>query len=268
MPVLKVDEADIYYEVEGEGPPFVFIAETACDGDVWNMFQVPEFSRDYQTILTDYRGTGRSTRTPVRYTTRMFADDIAAVMEHVGAKQAVVCGHSMGGRVAQLLALEHPEKVGKLILASSGAAHPGAHGIPLRMAAQMVEMGYENYVRQHTIEVGWNEQYVREHPDEIEAFLKVRMANLASVECYFRHVMARQEHDTSARLADIHVPTLVLVGDDDHAVVSDISHREGANILRKGIPKAKLVLLPGERHSYFFSNPEVAHTAIREFLAN
>jgi len=267
MPLLKVDDADIYYEVRGEGQPFVFIAETACDGDVWNMYQVPEFSRDHRTILTDYRGTGRSTRTPMRYTTRMFADDIAAVMNHVGAEKAVMCGHSMGGRVAQLLALEHPEKVSKLILASSGAAHPGAHGIPLKIATEMVEMGYQNYVREHTIEVGWTERYAREHPEKIEAFLEVRMANLASVECYFRHVIARQEHDTLNRLADIRVPTLVLVGDDDHAVVSDISHRNGAEILAKGIPNAKLVLLPGERHSYFFSNPEAAHTAIREFLA-
>ena len=266
MPTLNVGDADIYYEVQGDGPPFVFISETACDGDVWNMFQVPEFSRDHRTIITDYRGTGRSTRTPMRYTTRMFADDIAAVMDHLHATQAIVCGHSMGGRVAQLLALEHPDRVKKLILASSGAAHPGAHGIPLRIATEMVEMGYEKYVRDHSIEVGWTEQYVKDHPQEIENFLKVRMPNLSSVECYFRHVIARQEHDTRDRLKDISVPTLVLVGEDDHSVVSDMSHRKGAEILAEGIPNAKLVLLPGERHSYFFSNPATAHNAIRDFI--
>jgi 3-oxoadipate enol-lactonase len=268
MPELRVGDADIHYEVKGEGTPFVFIAETACDGDVWNMFQVPEFSKDHRTIVTDYRGTGQSTRTPTRYTTRMFCDDIASVMGHIGAEQAVVCGHSMGGRVAQLLALEHPKKVKKLILASSGAAHPGAHGIPLRIATEMVEMSYEKYVRDHTIEVGWTEQYVKAHLDKIEDYLKVRMANLASVECYFRHVIARQEHDTSGRLADIKVPTLVLVGEDDHGVVSDMSHRKGADILANGIPNARLVLFPGERHSYFYSNPEPSHKVIREFLAS
>ena len=90
----------------------------------------------------------------------------------------------------------------KLILASSGAAHPGAHGIPLKIATQMVEWGYEKYVRDHTVEVGWTEQYQKEHPEEIENCLKVRMANMSSVECYFRHVIARQEHDTSHRLKD------------------------------------------------------------------
>lgn len=266
MPTLNVGDADIYYEVHGDGRPFVFIAETACDGDVWNLFQVPEFSRDHRTIVTDFRGTGRSTRTPMRYTTRMFADDVAAVMDHLDAAGAVVCGHSMGGRVAQLLALEHPGRVSRLILASSGAAHPGARGIPLRIATEMVEMGYEKYVRDHTVEVGWTESCAKDHPAEIERFLEVRMANPASVECYFRHVIARQEHDTRHRLKDITVPTLVLVGEDDHTVVSDMSHRKGAEMLAEGIPDARLVVLPGERHSYFFSNPEAAHRAIRDFI--
>ena len=86
------------------------------------------------------------------------------------------------------------------------------------------------------------------------------------MECYFRHVIARQEHDTRDRLKDISVPALVLVGEDDHSVVSDMSHRKGAEILAEGIPNAKLVLLPGERHSYFFSNPDASHKAIREFI--
>jgi pimeloyl-ACP methyl ester carboxylesterase len=100
----------------------------------------------------------------------------------------------------------------------------------------------------------------------IEKYLKVRMANLCPVEFYFRHVLARQEHDTSGRLKDIKVPTLILVGDDDHFVVSDLSHRAGADILAKGIPNANLVVLPGERHSYFYTEPAEVHRIIRNFL--
>ncbi|HZD40592.1 MAG TPA: alpha/beta hydrolase [Terriglobales bacterium] len=188
------------------------------------------------------------------------------VMDQLGLEDAVVCGHSMGGRVAQLLALDHPRKVRKLILASSGAAHPGEKGIPLRIAKEMVEMGYEKYVREHTIVVGWPETYAQQHKELIEKYLKVRMANLCPVEFYFRHVLARQEHDTSGRLKDIKVPTLILVGDDDHFIVSDMSHRAGADILAKGIPNSQLVVLPGERHSYFYTEPEKVHGIIRDFL--
>jgi pimeloyl-ACP methyl ester carboxylesterase len=129
-----------------------------------------------------------------------------------------------------------------------------------------VEQGYQQYVRDHTIVVGWTESYAKAHMEVIEKYLKVRMANLCPVEFYFRHVTARQEHDTGGRLKDIKVPTLIIVGDDDHFVVSDMSHRSGADILAKGIPNSKLVVLPGERHSYFYTEPAEVHGIIRKFL--
>jgi pimeloyl-ACP methyl ester carboxylesterase len=267
MPYVKAkDGTEIYYEGSGQGTPFLFLSETACDGAVWNIYQTPEFSRDYRVVTVDYRGTGLSGKPPAKYSTEMFADDAVAVLDHLGLEGAVVCGHSMGGRVAQLVALNHPRKVSKLILASSGAAHPGDTGIPLRIAKEMVEWGYEKYVRDHTIVVGWTEVYARNHMNLIEKYLQVRMANLCPVEFYFRHVLARQEHDTSARLKDIKAPTLIIVGDDDHFVVSDLSHRAGADILAKGIPNSRLIVLPGERHSYFYTEPEKVHGMIREFL--
>ena len=267
MPHVKAkDGVEIYYEASGQGTPFVFLSETACDGAVWNLYQVPEFSRDHRVVILDYRGTGLSGKPSAKYSTEMFADDAVAVLDHLGLEGAVVCGHSMGGRVAQLLALNYPRKVSKLILASSGAAHPGDRGIPLRIAKEMVEWGYEKYVRDHTIVVGWTEVYARNHINRIEKYLQVRMANLCPVEFYFRHVLARQEHDTSGRLKDITVPTLILVGDDDHFVVSDMSHRAGADLLAQGIPNSKLVVLPGARHSYLYTEPEKVHGIIREFL--
>jgi 3-oxoadipate enol-lactonase len=266
VPFLQRDDVQLYYEVKGQGRPFVFVSETACDGEVWKMYSVPEFSRDHQCITFDYRGTGRSSRPSIKYTTDIFAQDAAAIMDHVGAKDAIVCGHSMGGRVAQLLALDHPGKVSKLILASTGASFPETKGIPLKLAKEMVETGYERYVSESSVAVGFTEEFAREHPDRVQAYLDIRMANVASPECYLRHVIARQEHDTSHRLKDIKVPTLILVGEDDRSVTSDMGHRESADILACAIPGARLVILPGERHSYFFANPEAAHKAIRDFL--
>ncbi|MCZ6452358.1 MAG: alpha/beta fold hydrolase, partial [Deltaproteobacteria bacterium] len=133
MPYLDLKDIKLYYEAYGEGPTILFISETACDGAVWKLFQVPEFSRDHRVIIFDYRGTGRSGKPPIKYTTKMFVDDIVALLDHLGAEDIIVCGHSLGGRVAQLLALEYPRKVKQLILASSGAAYPETKGIPLRI---------------------------------------------------------------------------------------------------------------------------------------
>ena len=196
----------------------------------------------------------------------MFCDDVVALMDHLEADQAVAIGHSMGGRVAQLLALDHPRKVKRLVLASTGASYPETKGLPLKICREMIELGYEKYVRDHSILVGFTEKFVQEHPERVERYLQVRMANLTPVEFYLRHLIARQEHDTSARLKEINIPTLILVGEDDRNVTSDMSHRTSTDILARGIPNAKLVILPGERHSYFFANPAAAHKAIRDFL--
>ena len=266
MPTVRVDGVEIYYEAHGQGQAILFFSETACDGEIWKLYQVPEFSKDHRVITHDYRGTGKSSKPSIDYTTRMFCDDAMAILDHLQVDQAIVLGHSMGGRVAQLLALAYPERVKKLILASTGASFPGATGLPLAMCKEMIEWGYEKYERDHTILVGWTEEYVKSHPEKIENYLTVRMHNLCPVEFYLRHLLARQGHDTSQRLKDIKRPTLILVGEGDQNMTSEINHRMSSEILAKGIPNSKLVVLPNERHSYFFSNPDQAHRSIREFI--
>jgi len=265
MPYLERPDLKLYYEVYGEGPPFLFISETACHGEVWKPYQVPEFSRDHRVIIYDQRGTGRTGKPSVQYTTKTLADDAAALLEHLGAEQAIVYGHSMGGRIAQLVALDYPQKVKKLILASSGASHT-SRGIPLKMCLELVEKGYHKYARDHAIRIGFTEKFVREHPERVEEFLTIRLANMPPLESYLLHVIARQAHDTGNRLKDIHVPTLVMVGDDEAKTTMDISHWQSAEILAREIPRAKLVVFSDSGHYYFFAKPEETHRVIREFL--
>jgi 3-oxoadipate enol-lactonase len=266
MPHLSLPDAEIYYETHGEGSPFLFCSVTGLDHQAWKFHQVREFSRDHRVILFDYRGTGKSSKTVQRYSIPMFTGDAAALLDHLNVEQAIVCGHSMGGVVAQFLAIEHPRKVKKLILASSGAAHPGAHGIPLAMCRDMVRQGFEGYIREHTIETGWTKEFVAAHPELIEKFLEVRMSGIAPLENYLHFVLARQGHDHTHRLKEICVPTLVLVGDDENHGATDNTHWAAAHQLASAIPQAKLVVLPGEGHHYLATNPAAAHEAIRAFI--
>jgi pimeloyl-ACP methyl ester carboxylesterase len=268
MPTVRTNGAEIYYEVHGQGQPFLFCSETAASGEIWKIFQVPEFAKDHRVITFDYRGTGRSSRPSIDYTTRMLCDDAVAVLDALKADQAIVLGHSMGGRVAQLIALEYPTRVKKLILASSGASFPGQPGLPLLMCREMIEWGYEKYVRQHTLEVGFTAEMQKKYPERIAEFFRRRLENLGSVEFYLRHVLARQEHNTSARLKDIEIPTLVLVGEDEGGPKAPMSHRTSADILARGIPHARFVMVPKQKHNYFYVEPELAHRAIREFLSS
>ena len=266
MPTLKLRDAEIYYEVHGQGQPMVFLSETACDGEVWKTYQVPEFSKDHRVIIHDYRGTGQSSKPSIDYTTKMFAQDVIALMDHLKADDAIVVGHSMGGRVAQILALDYPNRVKRLVLASTGSHFPQTKGLPLKIMKEMIEWGYEKYERDHSILVGFTDEFVKNHPDRVEHYLEIRMQNLCPVEFYLRHVLARQSHDTSGRLKDIRQPTLILVGEDDRNMTSEVNHRTSSDVLAQGIPNSKLVVLPNERHSYFFANPDAAHKIIREFI--
>src|SRR5262245_56665152 len=132
----------------------------------------------------------------------------------------------------------------------------------------MIEWGYEKYVRDHSILVGFTDEFAKKYPERVEKYLQVRMANLCPVEFYLRHLIARESHETTGRLKDIRVPTLILVGEADRNVTSDINHPSSSEILAKGIPTSKLVVLPGERHSYFFANPGAAQKSIRAFIAS
>lgn len=268
MPFIHREGARIYYETHGAGHPLLFLSETACHCDVWKLHQVAEFSRDHQVILCDYRGAGRSDWPSEPYGVKDFADDAAAVLEHLDVRDAVVCGHSMGGSVAQVMALDHAHRVSALVCASGRAFYPHTRGIPLRIAAEMAEWGYERYVREHGRLVGFTDEFARRHPGRVERYLEARMARLNPVEHYFRHVIARQQHDVMDRLKDIRLPTLILVGEEEHHVTSDTSLRQAADVLAAEIPGAVFVALEGEKHSYFFANPDAAHAAIRKFLAN
>src|SRR4029079_10075565 len=267
MPKVRLNDVEIYYEEHGQRQPMVFLSETACDGEVWKINQVPEFSRDHRVIIHDYRGTGRSGKPSIDYTTKMFCEDLVGLMNHLNADDAIVIGHSMGGRVAQLLALDYAHKVKKLVLASTGSHYPKTKGLPLKICQEMIELGYEKYERDHSILVGFTDELAKQHPDRVEHYFELRMANLCPVEFYLRHLIARQSHDTSARLKDIKVPTLILVGEDDRNVTSEINHRTSSEVLSNGIPNSKLVILKDERHSYFFANPDVAHKTIRHFIS-
>lgn len=266
MATVRVNDAEVFYEAHGTGRPFVLFSETACDGEIWKLYQVPEFSKDHLVIIHDYRGTGKSSKPSIDYTTRMFCDDAAAVLEQLGVRDAVVLGHSMGGRVAQLLALEYPQRVSRLILASTGAAFPGALGLPLTMVKEMIEWGYPKYVREHTIQVGFTDEFVTTHSDRVEEFFRTRLANLCPVEFYLRHVLARQSHDTRDRLKNLRVPTLVMVGEHEGDPNLPMTHRASSEMLARAIPGAQFVILPGQKHNYLASAPETAHRIIRDFL--
>src|SRR5262245_62327657 len=129
MPTQKLASGiDLYYETHGEGEPVVFIPGTGFSGNVWEPFQVPVLSKTMQVIILDPRGCGRSSAPAGVYSIEQMACDVVALLDHLGLPSAHIIGHSMGGRIAQALALSFPQRVRSMILAASGSGPTGRSG--------------------------------------------------------------------------------------------------------------------------------------------
>jgi pimeloyl-ACP methyl ester carboxylesterase len=267
MPVFSLPDADISYDVYGEGPALLFLSGTAWPGGSWKLHQVPEFARDHRVIVYDQRGTGKSPARGTDFTTKRLADDAAALLDHLGIEGAIVAGHSNGGRVAQLLIVEHPRKVAKLVLISSGATH-GGRGVPIPMIVKLVEQGYREYMRSSSVATGCSPAYYAAHREQCDAFIELLLADLTPLETMLLHVVGRQESDTTSRLGEIRVPTLVMVGDDEKHSDAGTTHFQFAELLSERIAGAKLVVLPGAGHFYPWYEPEKTNALIREFITS
>jgi pimeloyl-ACP methyl ester carboxylesterase len=272
MPVAKLSTGiDLYYECHGHGEAIVFIPGTGFAGNVWMESQVEELARSHQVIVHDPRGCGRSTHAKGVYTIDLMGSDVVALLEHLGVAAAHVIGHSMGGRIGLSIALNFPGKVKSLIIAAGGSGPAGKEGpecvpgLPFRLAFELMEMGFEGYVR-HEIcdsDTYFTPSFRKEHPDKVSAFYRMVWSQHAKLEEYLRLVIARSNWEATHRLGDITVPTLVVVGDSD---VVGANHVKQAAVLINRIPNVSSKILKGQSHGFFWQAPRETNAWITEWV--
>jgi pimeloyl-ACP methyl ester carboxylesterase len=271
MPFLEINGGPIHYDSVGQGPTLFLIAGTGFSGKTWWPPSIERLSKHHRVITWDLRGTGESPSLPGVYSTHGFADDAAELLRQLDAAPAHVLGHSMGGRVAQWLALDHPELMKTMILASSGSGRfPGndqPFGVPVKQAVSMVQDGYAGASVLY-MESAW---FPREIIDKDTFLLDWVFGHFwstrPSLEDYFKHVVARQDHQTSELLPQIKIPTLVLIGDKDHHVGGTGSHFDQSKYIADHIPGAKLQLIPGAMHGLLWQEPDLIDGHIEAWLA-
>ena len=270
---VNVNGVDLYYELYGQGDPLVLVAGTGITLAPWRVFQVPEFSKHYQLLIYDHRGLGRSDKPDAPYSTRGFAQDCAGLMDALGIVRAHILGHSMGGRVAQWIALDYPEKVRSLVLSSTGSGKYSEalvdypRGVPLDAAYEMIQKGYEKYQHDH-----WgpgfmfSDEFTKSHPEVVKGLQELIVEEVPPLKCYLRHVIARQCHETTDLVHKIKAPTLVIVGGNDTRDGGTGNHLESSKALAKGIPHAELVIIEGGKHGHLREMREKSHPPILDFL--
>jgi 3-oxoadipate enol-lactonase len=275
MSTAAVGDVELFYEEQGTGDPLLLVMGLAADSTAW-MFQVPEFARHYRTIAFDNRGVGRSTKPPGPYSITQMADDAAGLLDTLGIARAHVVGVSMGGMIAQELALRHPGRVRGLVL---GCTYPEPDDeIHRQQRSSVTELGGTvSDAGDTTIDLTaldpfrffqlllprvFNQSYIdTELPRLIQVFSGALQYGF-SLEAILGQVAAVMGHRATDRLHQITAPTLVITGDADRLIPP-----ANSDILARSIPQARLVKIPGGSHGFNFETPDVFNREVLDFLA-
>ncbi|MCB2194118.1 MAG: alpha/beta hydrolase [Deltaproteobacteria bacterium] len=263
MPFLELNGYSLYYEVHGEGFPLVLIRGLGSNMEHWYE-QIPVLSRHYQVIAFNNRGIGTSTAPVLPWSIKDMAGDVAALIDGVAGGRAHVLGISMGGMIAQELALSWPDKVASLVLT---ATHCGG---PHKVLPTQETMDLFNQVVTGTTlaeqlegrKALFSLETLDNRPDVLQRYTQVAAAYEPPPEVMRGQWQAIQEYDTYERLPNISAPTLVLAGADDRLVPQG-----NADILAQRIPGAKLAVIPQAGHQLVIEQPQATNAAVLDFLA-
>ena len=249
---LATDDAELVWAEEGEGEPLLLIAGQATGMAGWGP-TASALAQHFRVIRFDHRGIGRSSRGDAdRYTTRSFAADILAVLQAAGVGAAHIYGHSMGGSVAQWVAIDHPSAVRSLILAAtSGGRHQRTERKNPAMAALL--SGDANRM----VPLFFDPEWANQHPDATRTFFE----SPASAWAKSRHFKASVDHDAWDQLKFIQSPTLILHGTDDA-----LTPMWNGTLLHQHIRRSTLVRVQGARHGLHLDHPETVEW-IRQFIS-
>ncbi|HZZ70008.1 MAG TPA: alpha/beta hydrolase [Phenylobacterium sp.] len=216
MPTAAANGLNLYFERFGEGPPLLFISGTGGDLRVKpNVFDGP-LAKRFDLLAYDQRGLGQSEKPDVPYSMADYADDAAALMASQGWDEALVMGVSFGGMVAQELAIRHPGRVKRLVLACTSAGGAGGASFPFH---EIEHLKGEARAR-HMIPISdtrRDDAWAAANPDQYKLFVAMGAAAPYADEPghamgAHRQLQARAAHDTWERLPQIACPTMIAAG--------------------------------------------------------
>jgi 3-oxoadipate enol-lactonase len=257
---VDLGERRAFYARGGVGEPLLLIMGMSGHHGMWGEPFRSLLERDFDVLAYDHRGIGESGWAEAPFTIAELAEDAARLMAAVGWDGAHVLGISMGGMVAQELALTHPELVRTLVL---GCTYAGPNGGslhapgPLRLVEAISTRDAELALRT-AFEVNLSQQH-RDAAGDYEAFRQLSLSAKVPAAVVMMQLQAALVHDTTARLPNLRIPTLVVHGTADEMIVaSNGEHIAGL------IPDAKLELLDGVGHLFWLEQPQRSAELVHE----
>jgi 3-oxoadipate enol-lactonase len=257
------DGVRLAYEERGGGEPLLFVQGLGYDRNGFGPLPTI-LADDFHVVVFDNRGVGDSDVPEGPYSVTQLATDAIAVLDAAGIGTAHVLGVSLGGFIAQELALAHPERVRKLVLCSTAPGSvPPSHPMPQRGVdafARFPTMEREAGLRL-MVENSLGDHGVRERPELVEDIYRYRLDRAPTLAGWQAQAYAGATFDAYERIPGIAAPTLVIQGSDDTVI-----DRRNAELLVERIPDARLELVPERGHLVIWEEGEMLAPIVREFL--
>ncbi len=263
MSFASFDETELCYEICGDGEPLVLVPGFASGAWSWE-WQAGELAKDFRVVTFDPRGVANSNlHENAHVSITRIANDIANLMRELNIVSAHVLGISFGGFVAQEFALRYPERVKKLILASTSFGGPN-HAMPsmevLSSFASTEGLNSADRIRKH-LTTAFTPDFVRENTAIVDRFCTLREKNTVPEEVYRQQLASAMEFNAEDRVGAIRAETLVLTGDSDTVVPAANSRN-----LAKAISNAHLGVIADGGHMAFVENADEFNSFVRDFL--
>jgi 3-oxoadipate enol-lactonase len=264
MTVIGAGDIELDFERTGSGPPLLLIMGMSGTSLHWGEQFLALLREDFDVIAYDHRGVGASTPLDGPVTIRQMADDAAALLGALELDDAHVMGISMGGMIAQELALGHAARVRTLTL---GCTYCGGEGSSLASEAVMSKLAaaMASGDRERALRAGWEinvSATMAADDDAYAAFRALGLKRAVAVPVIMEQLQACAAHDTNERLAQIAAPTLVVHGTDDQLLPV-----QNGRLIASRIPGARLEIFDDVGHLFFWERPERAAELVREHAA-
>ncbi|HLH78093.1 MAG TPA: alpha/beta hydrolase [Candidatus Binataceae bacterium] len=265
MPLVQAGSIKLHYETYGTGEPLLLLMGYGMPGAAWT--PILPFLSGFQCIFFDNRGTGTSERPSGPYSVASMAEDASNLLQALGIGAAHIYGISMGGMIAQQLALDHPAQVKKLILGCTwcGGVHavrPPEQVLMDLLAGTKLAASAPERALDILLPLLYPAPFLAAHP-ELKPMLLLALAAVPAItpEVAEKTLLSVAEFESYERLPQISCPVMIIHGDQDQVIPP-----ANAQVLKQRLPQAELWIIPGAGHAFAGFDPVGIHQRIVAWL--
>ncbi|MDQ3741042.1 MAG: alpha/beta hydrolase [Actinomycetota bacterium] len=261
MPTANVNGQELHHLQRGEGEPLLLIQGMSGTHLSWGDEFLDLLARDFAVTYYDNRGMGESSRVEDPFTIVDLADDAAGLLDALGIERAHVLGVSMGGMIAQQLALRHPERILTLTLGCTYPGGPGSELTPPENGRRLLD-AWTSGDRERAVRTGWEINVSPAFAADDDKYARFREAVLgakAALSVIRLQAQAVGGHDVLDRLGELEMPTLVIHGDLDGMLPVT-----NGRLIASRIPGARLEVMEGVGHLFWIEQPERSAALVAE----